>query len=142
MWSSSSSSSSLCLSLCGEFSAAATERRRRKRDEVYVAAMALRGTKGPSQWLMSAAANSLNLWDFQHFMVILKHHSSPHLHQALVCDFQPKDPENIWVAATALSGREVPGVVLVREIGKLPKRKCWFVGYSNKSSIETGWWST
>lgn len=43
----------------------------RGRDEVYAAAMPLRGTKRPPQLLMSAAY-SLNLWDFQHFMVIIK----------------------------------------------------------------------
>jgi hypothetical protein len=43
----------------------------RGREEVYVAAMPLRATKGPPQLLMSAAY-SLNLWDFQHFMVIIK----------------------------------------------------------------------
>ena len=40
-------------------------------DEVYVAAVSLRATKGPAQLLMSTAY-SLNLWDFQHFMVIIK----------------------------------------------------------------------
>jgi len=43
----------------------------RGRDEVYVAAMPLRATKGPPQLLLSAAY-SLNFWDFQHFMVIIK----------------------------------------------------------------------
>ena len=45
------------------------------REEVYVAAMPLRATKGPAQLLMSAAF-SLNLWDFQHFMVIVKPNST------------------------------------------------------------------
>ncbi|KAH1211255.1 hypothetical protein GmHk_14G039746 [Glycine max] len=43
----------------------------RGRDEVYAAAMPLRATKRPPQLLMSAAY-SLNFWDFQHFMVIIK----------------------------------------------------------------------
>ena len=51
------------------------------RDEVYVATMPLRATKGPPQLLMSAAY-SLNLWDLQHFMVIIKP-SSPTLSQVL-----------------------------------------------------------
>lgn len=75
------------------------------RNEVYVAAMPLRATKGPPQLLMSAAY-SLNLWDFQHLMVIIKPSSSS---QVLVFDFQPKDPENIYVALSALFGRAVPG---------------------------------
>ncbi|KAL2666202.1 hypothetical protein AAZX31_02G289300 [Glycine max] len=98
----------------------------RGRDEVYVAAMPLRATKGPPQLLMSAAY-SLNLWDFQHFMVIIKPSS---LSQVLVFDFQPKDPEDIYVALAALYGRAVPGTVLVRQLKKLPRNKCWLVGYS------------
>lgn len=47
------------------------------RDEVYVATMPLRATKGPPQLLMSAAY-SLNLWDLQHLFVIIKP-SSPTL---------------------------------------------------------------
>ncbi|KAI3457751.1 hypothetical protein Pfo_014414 [Paulownia fortunei] len=105
------------------------------RDEVYVAALPLRATKGPAQLLMSTAY-SLNFWDLQHFMVIIKPSSPPHSHQVLVYDFQPLDPENIWFAAAALSGREVSGVILVRKLGKLPKRKCWFVGYSKENAID------
>lgn len=57
---------------------------RGREDEVYVAAVPLRATKGPAQLLMSAAY-SLNLWDLQHFMVLLKPHSpSP---QFQVSDF-------------------------------------------------------
>lgn len=54
-------------------SAAAT----RGRDEVYVAAVPLRATKGPAQLLMSSAY-TLNVWDLQHFMVIIKPSSPPH----------------------------------------------------------------
>ncbi|XP_057792967.1 uncharacterized protein LOC131009569 isoform X4 [Salvia miltiorrhiza] len=98
------------------------------RDEVYVAAVAL---KGPAQLLFSTAY-SLNFWDLQHFMVILKHR---HQHEATVYDFQPEDPENIWVAAAALSRTKIPGAILVRKLAKLPKRKCWFVGYA-KADID------
>lgn len=104
----------------------------RGRDEVYVAAMALRATKGPPQLLMSAAY-SLNFWDFQHYMVIIKP-SSPS--QVLVFDFQPKDPEDIYVALAALFGRSVPGAALVRKLKKLPTNKCWFVGYSKENAME------
>ncbi|XP_060213801.1 uncharacterized protein LOC132640983 isoform X3 [Lycium barbarum] len=55
---------------------------------------------------------------------------------ALVYDFQPEDPESIAVAVAALSGRNVPGVVLTRTLKKLPKRKCWFVGYSESDAID------
>lgn len=41
------------------------------RDEVSVASVPLRGTKGPAQLLVSAAYN-LHSWDLQHFMVIVK----------------------------------------------------------------------
>ncbi|CAJ1971603.1 unnamed protein product [Sphenostylis stenocarpa] len=104
----------------------------RGRDEVYVAAMPLRATKGPPQLLMSAAY-SLNFWDLQHFMVIIKP-SSPS--QVLVFDFQPKDPEDIYVALAALYGRAVPGTVLVRKLQKLPRNKCWLVGCSTKEAVE------
>ncbi|WP_219924879.1 hypothetical protein, partial [Halomonas sp. ND22Bw] len=52
-------------------------------DEVYVAATSLRAGKGPAQLLMSAAF-SFNIWDLQHFMLILRR--SP-LSQVL--DFPP-----------------------------------------------------
>ncbi|KAF4359059.1 hypothetical protein G4B88_020603 [Cannabis sativa] len=99
------------------------------RDLVYVAAFPLRAAKGPPQLLMSAAY-SLNLWDFQHFVVIIKPHSPPPHSQVLVYDFQPKDPENIFVALEVLSGRSIPGVVLIRNLSKLPRSNCWFVGSS------------
>ncbi|KAL2482225.1 hypothetical protein Fot_43669 [Forsythia ovata] len=92
------------------------------RDEVYVAAVPLRATRGPAQ-LFTSTAYSLSWWNLQHYM-------------ALVYDFQPQDPENISVAVAAISGRKVPGVVLVRKLGKLPKRKCWFVGCSELNAID------
>ncbi|GMH07153.1 hypothetical protein Nepgr_008993 [Nepenthes gracilis] len=110
-------------------------------DEVYVAATPLRAGKGPAQLLMSAAF-SFNIWDLQHFMLILRR--SP-LSQAFVFDFQPQDPENIYVALTALSGGTVPGITLVRKIKRLPRRKCWFIGTSKVNAMEaaykfnTGW---
>ncbi|XP_009593949.1 uncharacterized protein LOC107768473 isoform X1 [Nicotiana tabacum] len=103
-----------------------------RRDEVYIAVVPLRATKGPAQLLMSTAY-SLNLWDLQHFMVIVNPNSSS---QALVYDFQPQDPENIAVAVAALSGRNVPGVVRMRTLKKLPTRKCWFAGYSESDAID------
>ncbi|KAJ0053815.1 hypothetical protein Pint_01901 [Pistacia integerrima] len=106
----------------------------RGRDEVYVAAVPLRATKGPAQLLMSAAY-SLSLWDLQHFMVIIKP-SSPPPPQVFVFDFQPKDPENIYTALEVLSGRAVPGTILVRKLTKLPRNKCWLVGSSNSDAID------
>ncbi|KAL7128521.1 hypothetical protein ABFS83_13G001400 [Erythranthe nasuta] len=107
--------------------------------QVFVAAVPLRAAKGPAQLAMSTAY-SLNL-NLQHFMVIIKPSSSripSNNHQAegggmMVYDFQPEDPENIWVAASALSGREVSGVILVRKLKKLPNRKCWFVSYAKQN---------
>ncbi|KAI5654736.1 hypothetical protein M9H77_31923 [Catharanthus roseus] len=52
-------------------------------------------------------------------MVIL----NPPNSQALVFDFQPQDPEDIFTAIAALSGKK-----------NLPRRKCWFVGYSKLDS--------
>ncbi|KAK9663932.1 hypothetical protein RND81_14G007200 [Saponaria officinalis] len=97
------------------------------RDRVYIAAMPLRATKGPAQLLFSAAY-SLNVWHLQHFMLILK--PAPSDSQGLVFDFQPQDPENIFVALAALSGRPVPGTILTRKIAKLPRKRCWYVGLS------------
>ncbi|XP_073059598.1 uncharacterized protein [Primulina eburnea] len=101
-------------------------------DEVYVAAVPLRAMKGPGQLLMSAVY-SLNFRDLKHFVVIIKPSAT---NQALVYDFQPEDPENILVALAALSGSKVPGVIQVRNIGKPPKRKCWFVGFSRVDAID------
>ncbi|KDP30856.1 hypothetical protein JCGZ_13799 [Jatropha curcas] len=107
----------------------------RGKDEVYVAAVPLRATKGAPQLLMSAAY-SLNFWDLQHFMVIIKSHSPPSPSQAfLVFDFQPKDPENIFTALAVLSGRAVPGAVLTRKLTKLPRSKCWLVGYTQVDAL-------
>ncbi|XP_052178249.1 uncharacterized protein LOC127792011 [Diospyros lotus] len=114
------------LSSTATKSASLIRGRRRSEDEVYVAAVPLRATKGPAKLAM-AAAYSLNLWELQHFIVILKPPSS---HEPLVFDFQPQDPEDIFVALAALSGRQIPGVVLVRRMKKLPTRRCWFIGHS------------
>nr|XP_011460097.1 PREDICTED: uncharacterized protein LOC101296647 isoform X3 [Fragaria vesca subsp. vesca] len=105
------------------------------KDEVYVAAVPLRATKGPAQFITSTAY-SLNLWDLQHFMVIIKPSSPPPHSQALVFDFQPKDPENIYAALAVLSGKSVPGVILTRRLSKLPRTKCWFVGSSKAGAID------
>lgn len=99
------------------------------RDEIYIATVPLKAPRGPAQFLMSSIY-SFNLFHFQHFMVIL----NPPNSQALVFDFQPQDPEDIFTAIAALSGKKVPGVVLARKIKNLPRRKCWFVGYSKLDS--------
>ncbi|KAL2246205.1 UNVERIFIED_CONTAM: hypothetical protein Sindi_2888700, partial [Sesamum indicum] len=80
------------------------------RDEVFVAAVPLRATPLPPANFLISTAYSLDFWNFQHFMVIIKPSSPPprSQHQALVYDFQPEDPQNIWVAVAALSGRKVP----------------------------------
>ncbi|MCL7022022.1 hypothetical protein MKW94_014293 [Papaver nudicaule] len=105
-----------------------------KGDGIYVAAMPLRASKGPAQIVMSLTY-SLNLWDLQHYMVIIKPNSPQPQSQAFVFDFQLQDPENINVAISALSGRRVPGAILVRKLAKLPNKKCWFVGYSSIDSL-------
>ncbi|KAL7086418.1 hypothetical protein ACP275_13G001500 [Erythranthe tilingii] len=111
-------------------------------EQVFVAAVPLRAAKGPAQLVMSTAY-SLNL---QHFMVIIKPSPpqySNYNHQAggggmnmMVYDFQPEEPENIWVAASALSGAEISGVILVRKLKKLPNRKCWFVSYAKQNTTD------
>ncbi|XP_006856832.3 uncharacterized protein LOC18446659 isoform X3 [Amborella trichopoda] len=101
-------------------------------DEIYVASMPLRAPRGPPQLIM-AAAYSLNSWNLQHFMVILKP-ASPSS-QLIVCDFQPEDPEDVKISFAALSGRTIPGIVLVRKLTKLPKSGCWYVGSSDDPCI-------
>ncbi|XP_050206528.1 uncharacterized protein LOC126656093 [Mercurialis annua] len=103
--------------------------RRGKGEDVYVAAVPLRASKGVAQLVMSAAYNSFNLWDLQHFMVIVKPYPSQDF---IVFDFQPEDPESIQTAVAALAGKAVPGTVLVRRMTKLPRRKCWFIGSSKE----------
>lgn len=93
---------------------------------VYVAAVPLRAPKGPAQLLMSAGY-SLGMWDLQHFMVVLR--PDPALAQALVFDFQPRDPEDVLAALAVLSRREIPGVVRRRTLRRVPDRRCWFVGH-------------
>lgn len=73
---------------------------------VYVAAVPLRAPRGPAQLLMSAGY-SVGVWDLQHFMVLLR--PDPALAQALVFDFQPRDPEDALAALAVLSRREIPG---------------------------------
>ncbi|KAF0928934.1 hypothetical protein E2562_011030 [Oryza meyeriana var. granulata] len=84
---------------------------------VYVAAVPLRGPKGPAQALMSAAY-SLGLWDLQHFMVLLR--PDPARTQALVFDFQPRDPEDVLAAVAVLSQSKIPGVVRRRTLRRVP----------------------
>ncbi|KAJ3700319.1 hypothetical protein LUZ61_004024 [Rhynchospora tenuis] len=100
------------------------------KEAVYVAAVPLRAVPGPPQMILSTAY-SLGHWKLQHFIVLVK--SS---HQVLVYDFQPKDPENIFAALAVISQRKLPGVILKREIRKVPRSRCWFVGFSKENSVE------
>ncbi|KMZ76478.1 hypothetical protein ZOSMA_101G00620 [Zostera marina] len=104
-----------------------------RKEAVYVAAVPLRASKGPAQIAVSAAY-SIGLWDLQHWMVIIK--PSHHHSHAYAFDFQPKDPEDIQVVLAALTQKQVPGVVLKRKLARLPKRRCWFVGFSTCSNQE------
>uniref|UniRef100_A0A0E0K1Q3 Uncharacterized protein n=1 Tax=Oryza punctata TaxID=4537 RepID=A0A0E0K1Q3_ORYPU len=92
---------------------------------VYVAAVPLRGPKGPAQALMSAGY-SLGLWDLQHFMVLIR--PDPARTQALVFDFQPRDPEDALAAFAVLSRSKIPGVVRRRTLRRVPDTRCWLVG--------------
>ncbi|KAG8071241.1 hypothetical protein GUJ93_ZPchr0006g46048 [Zizania palustris] len=95
---------------------------------VYVAAMPLRGPKGPGQAMMSAVY-SLGLWDLQHFMVLLR--PDPARTQALVFDFQPRDPEDVLAAFAVMSQSKIPGVVRRRTLPRVPETRCWLVGHCN-----------
>ncbi|XP_010532989.1 PREDICTED: uncharacterized protein LOC104808856 [Tarenaya hassleriana] len=102
-------------------------------DAVYVAAVPLRAAVGPPQLVMSTAF-SLNLWDFQHLMVLIKPSSPPS--EVFVFDFQPRCPESVEAAMAVLSGKSVPGVVLQRTLRNLPRRKCWLVGSSKGNALD------
>ncbi|GAB2233752.1 hypothetical protein Droror1_Dr00002981 [Drosera rotundifolia] len=98
--------------------------------ELFIASTPLRAAKGPPQFLLSAAY-SLNVWDLQHFMLVIRSSSPPSLPpQVVVFDFQPKAPDDPFVAIAALSGRPVPGTILVRKMGNMPSRRCWRIGAS------------
>ncbi|XP_009136149.1 uncharacterized protein LOC103860312 [Brassica rapa] len=95
-------------------------------DAVYVATVPLRATGGPPQLIMSMAY-SLNIWNLQHFMVLIKPSSSiPQ--EVIVFDFQPVNPESIEAAVSIISGKSVPGVVMQRKLKNVPKQRCWMVG--------------
>lgn len=49
---------------------------KRDDDEIYVAGIAMRGSKGPAQLALSTAY-SLNFWPLYHFMVIINPPTSP-----------------------------------------------------------------
>ncbi|CAA7407930.1 unnamed protein product [Spirodela intermedia] len=106
------------------------------RDAIYVATVPLRATGGPAR-LLASAGYSLRLWELQHFMVIVKRHEgSSSAMRAVVFDFQPCDPENIYVAIAALSRKRVPGVILKRTLNRMPKSRCWFIGICNSDAVE------
>lgn len=46
--------------------------------ELFIASTPLRAAKGPPQFLLSAAY-SLNVWDLQHFMLVIRSSSPPSL---------------------------------------------------------------
>ncbi|KAK1297033.1 hypothetical protein QJS10_CPB15g01550 [Acorus calamus] len=56
--------------------------------------------------------------------------------QIIVYDFQPQNPEDVWVAIAALSSQSVPGVVLERNLKRLPSKSCWFVGLLRPEGLE------
>ncbi|KAF2613928.1 hypothetical protein F2Q70_00010425, partial [Brassica cretica] len=76
-------------------------------DAIYVATVPLKATAGPPQLIMSMAY-SLNIWNLQHFMVLIKPSSSiPQ--EVIVFDFQPVNPESAEAAVSIISGKSVPG---------------------------------
>ncbi|KAG2293985.1 hypothetical protein Bca52824_040654 [Brassica carinata] len=97
-------------------------------DAIYVATVPLKATAGPPQLIMSMAY-SLNIWNLQHFMVLIKPSSSiPQ--EVIVFDFQPVNPESAEAAVSIISGNSVPGVVMQRKLKNIPKQRCWMVGSS------------
>ncbi|KAJ8424177.1 hypothetical protein Cgig2_015911 [Carnegiea gigantea] len=73
----------------------------------------------------------------QHFMLIIKPSTTPS--QALVFDFQPRDPEDIYVALSALRGKSVPGITRVRKISGLPRSRCWFIDSTKPNAVEAAY---
>ncbi|XP_056162989.1 uncharacterized protein LOC115689527 [Syzygium oleosum] len=106
------------------------------RDKVYVAALPFRATTEPFQSVTSAL-HALHLWDLQHFVVIIKTSSPPSNSKASLFHFQPEDPQNLFaLALAALPGGSIPGTLLRRKLTRLPKQRCWFVGYSEEDSLD------
>lgn len=106
------------------------------RDKVYVAALPFTAAMEPFQSVTSAL-HGLHLWDLQHFVVIIKTSSPPSNSEASVFDFQPEDPKKCFCTATCSLARWiVPGTLLSRKLTRLPKRRCWFVGYSEEDSLD------
>ncbi|XP_078166439.1 PTB domain engulfment adapter [Carex rostrata] len=104
------------------------------KDAVYVAAVPLRAAPGPAQILLSTAYNfNFGYRHLRHYVVLIK---SSHHDQVLLFDFQPKDSENIFAALAVISQRKLPGVILNREIRRIPRTRCWFVGFSKGNSVE------
>ncbi|KAJ0965149.1 hypothetical protein J5N97_026287 [Dioscorea zingiberensis] len=56
--------------------------------------------------------------------------------EAFVFDFQPQDPEDFYAAFSAAFQRPIPGLVLKRAMTRLPKSRCWFVGYSSSDGVD------
>lgn len=82
------------------------------RDAVYVAALPLRATKGPAQMLM-AAAYSLNFWDLQHYLVIIRP-SSPHS-QVLLLPFSPFHHLH-WLDASRFLLLSDPSIIFISSV--------------------------
>ncbi|XP_038901411.1 uncharacterized protein LOC120088292 isoform X1 [Benincasa hispida] len=119
----------------------------RSGDGVYVAAVPLRATKGPAQ-LLASAAYSFNIWDLQHFMVIIAPSSSSSRSQRIVNLplLITSNELNQFLHCNRLCDL-VLGVVRERKLSRLPKTKCSYVGYSNANAVEVaskfnGSWDT
>lgn len=82
------------------------------RDAVYVAALPLRATKGPAQMLMTAAY-SLNFWDLQHYLVIIRP-SSPHS-QVLLLPFSPFHHLH-WLDASRFLLLSDPSIIFISSV--------------------------
>mmetsp|Transcript_18867 Transcript_18867/g.41331 ORF Transcript_18867/g.41331 Transcript_18867/m.41331 type:complete len:230 (+) Transcript_18867:95-784(+) len=87
---------------------------------VYVVKTPLVGLEGIGKVLGNLYPRTL-----EHSVVVL-HCEERNVYRAL--DFLPSDPTNPQTALRLLSGREVPGLLRVRNLPKLPRQNCKRIG--------------
>lgn len=104
------------------------------RDAVYVAALPLRATKGPAQMLM-AAAYSLNFWDLQHYLVIIRP-SSPHS-QVLLLPFPPFHHLH-WLDASRFLLLSDPSIIFISSVELGPIFSFLYFGLFSSLIVKLG----
>mmetsp|Transcript_42272 Transcript_42272/g.70559 ORF Transcript_42272/g.70559 Transcript_42272/m.70559 type:complete len:235 (-) Transcript_42272:340-1044(-) len=87
---------------------------------VYVVKTPLEGLEGVGKLLGGLYPRPL-----EHAVVVL-HCQERNMYKAL--DFLPEDPKDPQTALRLVTGRDVPGMLRERELAKLPRASCLFIG--------------